>query len=157
MIVSRSADYALRAMIYIARQSGTRFVPLNEIATEMKTPPFLLSRLMQHLVKAGLLLSMKGHHGGFRLIKGSGDVTAAEILRSIDGPFEAFDCTGIAACGLRGQCTLLGMFSRAERALDEVFSSVTLEDLAHLPHGQRLGATSRVRFDIDRNEQVGGR
>jgi Rrf2 family nitric oxide-sensitive transcriptional repressor len=131
MILSKSADYALRASIHLARNRSSRYIPLNEIAAAMRTPPFLLGRIMQRLVKGDIVISMKGHHGGFRVIREPKNITAAEIIRQVDGRFQMFDCSGIAACGLSGDCTMLEMFERAETALDTVLQTYTLEDLAH--------------------------
>jgi Rrf2 family protein len=130
MIVSRSADYALRAMVYLARLDSPRFVPANEIANEMRTPPFLLSRILQHLVKGELLLSMKGHHGGFRLRKHPEQVCVLEIIHLIDGPFVVHDCAGKGDCGLSPDCNLRDVFATAEKNLADVFQSVTLAELA---------------------------
>lgn len=130
MIVSRSADYALRAMVYLARLDSPRYVPANEIANEMHTPPFLLSRILQHLVKGELLLSMKGHHGGFRLRKDPDQVSVLEIIHLIDGPFVVHDCAGKGDCGLSPDCNLRDVFATAEKNLEDVFRSVNLADLA---------------------------
>ena len=128
MIVSRSADYALRAMVYLARLDSPRYVPANEIANEMQTPPFLLSRILQHLVKSELLLSMKGHHGGFRLRKTPDEISVYEIIHLIDGPFVVHDCAG--NCGLSHDCNVKSVFAKAEKSLEEVFMNVTLSDLS---------------------------
>jgi Rrf2 family protein len=157
MIVSRSADYAIRAMIYLARNRGTRFITLNEIATEMRTPPFLLGRLMQNLVRGNLVLSMKGHHGGFRLLLDPSEITAADIVNLIDGPFMVFDCTGHAECGLNDACTLIDMFGRGEKALQEVFSSVTLEHLAHAIPAERIQNSNKIHLPLERTQFGGGR
>ncbi len=154
MILSRSADYGLRAMVYLARNRGSHHITLNEIALAMHTPPFLLGRIMQRLVKGDLVLSMKGHHGGFRVARDPRGITVAEVIREIDGPFHMFDCTGIAECGLSGECTMVDMFSRAERALDEVLGAVSLEDLAsHARLGDRVGSMGRIHMSIG---NVGG-
>jgi Rrf2 family protein len=129
MIVSRSADYALRAMVYLARLGGDRHVPANEIANEMHAPPFLLSRILQHLVKGDLLTSMKGHHGGFRLLKQPDQVSLFDIIQLIDGPFVMHDCSGLD-CGLKHDCNLRGVFSAAESRLEDMFRSVTLAEVA---------------------------
>jgi Rrf2 family protein len=155
MILSRSADYGLRAMIYLARNRGSRHITLNEIAAAMHTPPFLLGRIMQRLVKGDLVLSMKGHHGGFRVVRDPRSITVAEVVRQIDGPFHMFDCTGIEECGLAGECTMIDMFGRAEKALDEVLRGVTLEDLAsHARLGDRHGSSGRIHMST--GNQVGG-
>lgn len=151
MILSRSADYALRAMIYLARNPSSQYVALTKIATEMRTPPFLLGRLMQRLVKGDLLQSMKGHHGGFRLARDPATITAQDIVRLIDGPFTVFDCSGDAPCGLAGDCPLICMMERAERALGDVFASVTLQTLAHAP-----GTPAEVRIHLQRRSSPGG-
>lgn len=153
MILSRSADYALRAMIYLARNSSSQFIPLTQIATEMRTPPFLLGRLMQRLVKGDVLQSMKGHHGGFRLTRDAATISAQDIVRLIDGPFTVFDCSGDAVCGLAGDCPLLGMMARAERALESVFSAVTLQSLAHQTPPRML---NDVRMNLPRRNITGG-
>jgi Rrf2 family protein len=127
MIVSRSADYALRAMVYLARLDSDRHVSANEIANEMHAPPFLLSRILQHLVKGEVLTSMKGHHGGFRLLKRPEQVSLFDIIQLIDGPFVMHDCTGVD-CGLSHDCNLRGVFSKAEDRLEDLFRSVTLAE-----------------------------
>ena len=145
MIVSRSADYALRAMVFLARLESHRFVSANEIASVMQTPPFLLSRILQHLVKNDLLQSMKGHHGGFRLARNAAAISALEIIHLIDGPFVMHDCTG--KCGMGPNCNMKTVFSRAEMALAEVFENVTLADLSQ-PHANgSVQPKSAVRFD----------
>ena len=142
MIVSRSADYALRAMVYLARLGSDRHVPANEIANEMHAPPFLLSRILQHLVKGDVLTSMKGHHGGFRLLKHPDQVSLFDIIQLIDGPFVMHDCTGVD-CGLNHDCNLRGVFSTAEGRLEDMFRSVTLAEVAR-PRTNPSGLTRGV-------------
>ena len=151
MILSKSADYGLRAMVYLARNRGVRLITLHEISNAMHTPPFLLGRIMQRLVRADLLVSMKGHHGGFRLHREPVDINVSDIVLAIDGPFQMFDCTGIAACGLSGDCTMLDMFTRAERALDEVLCSVTLHDLASHTRLEERPSPGRPQVSMGKN------
>ncbi|HZL85110.1 MAG TPA: Rrf2 family transcriptional regulator [Candidatus Krumholzibacteria bacterium] len=128
MIISRSADYALRAIVYLARLDSHRYVPANEIANEMQTPPFLLSRLLQHLVKNEILLSMKGHHGGFKLRLSPDRITAYDVIQLIDGPFLMHDCSG--HCGLSNDCNLKHVFGLAEKSLESMFNDLTMAELA---------------------------
>jgi Rrf2 family protein len=144
MIVSRSADYALRALVYLARLDNHRYASANEISNVMQTPPFLLSRILQHLVKSDLLLSMKGHHGGFRLGRNADDISAFEVIHLVDGPFLVHDCTG--KCGMGPDCNMKTIFSRAERTLGEVFRNVSIADLSQAPWTQAK-AKNAVRFD----------
>lgn len=150
MVMSRSADYALRAMVYLARNRGPRFIPLNEIAREMGTPPFLLARLMQRLVRAKLVQSMKGHHGGFRLLGDPSEMRAAAIVSAIMGPFKVFDCADTLHCGLNHSCNLIDLFERAEAALQVVFESVTLEELARVPSAINGHSSHHVSLVLER-------
>jgi len=144
MIVSRSADYALRAMVYLARLDSPRYVPANEIANEMQTPPFLLSRILQHLAKSEFLLSMKGHHGGFKLQKSPDEISIHDIVHLIDGPFVVHECAG--NCGLSHDCNLQSLFSEAEKSLEEVFQKMTLADVSRSRrhHGSVLVKNSNL-------------
>lgn len=129
MIISRSADYALRALLYLTRlEPSSRFVPANEISNEMQTPPFLLSRILQRLVKSGLLHSMKGHHGGFRMNKRPDEINVYDVIRIVDGAIVVHDCNS-EKCGMGPNCTLRDAFTRAEHALEVALRGVTLADL----------------------------
>ncbi len=146
MIISRSADYALRAMVYLARLDSHRYVPANEIAIEMQTPPFLLSRILQHLVKNGLLMSMKGHHGGFKLRQSADRITAYDVIHLVDGPFLMHDCAG--HCGLSSDCNLKSVFGRAEKSLEDMFNTLTLAELSQPRWSNSTpGRKSQVHFN----------
>ena len=146
MIISRSADYALRAIVYLARLDSHRYVPANEIASEMQTPPFLLSRILQHLVKNELLLSMKGHHGGFKLRLSPDRITAYDVIHLIDGPFLMHDCSG--HCGLSSDCNLKHVFGLAEKSLENMFNTLTVAELAQPRWSSTIpGRKKQVHFN----------
>ena len=129
MVISRSADYALRALLYLTRlEPSSRFVPANEISNEMQTPPFLLSRILQRLARSKLLHSMKGHHGGFRMNKSPEEINIYDVVKIVDGEIVVHDCT--EQCGMGRCCTLRDAFTQAERALELALRAVTLADLS---------------------------
>ncbi len=140
MMLSRSADYGLRAMIYLAARPTADYVPLQQITQTMRTPHFLLAHILQRLVKGGLIASMKGHHGGFRLQRAPNEITVADIIEQIDGPVRAFDCTGDADCALAGDCSLLDVFARVENAVRDTLQAATLEEVAR-PYIEQLGGS----------------
>jgi len=128
-------------LVYLARLDGRRYVPANEIANEMQTPPFLLSRILQLLVKNELLASMKGHHGGFRLGRVPEKISLFEIINLIDGPFVVHDCVG--KCGLSHDCNLKGVFTDVGKTLEQVFTGVTLADVIQPRCTERPGRGKR--------------
>ena len=67
MIYSRSAEYAIRALVRVAELSEGKFALVKDIASESDIPQHFLSKILQDLARVGLLRSSKGPGGGFRL------------------------------------------------------------------------------------------
>lgn len=155
MMLSRSADYGLRAMIYLAARPTMGYVPLQQITQAMRTPHFLLAHILQRLVKGGLVVSMKGHHGGFRLQRDPHEISVADIIEQIDGPVRAFDCSGDVDCALTGDCSLLEVFARAEKAVRDTLRATTLAEVAR-PYIEGLNGTKQTAVEFEPG-QVGGR
>ena len=152
MIISRSADYALRALLYLTRlEPSSRFVPANEISNEMQTPPFLLSRILQRLVKSGLLHSMKGHHGGFRMDKRPEEINVYDVVQIIDGSVVVHDCIA-DRCGMGPSCSLRDAFQGAEKALERALRDVTLADLTR---PQQQGSLVQVGLGVSSQTESG--
>ncbi len=87
MMLSKSSEYALRALIYLTRKQGDWPIPGRDIAREAGIPEKYLSKILGDLARAGVLEANRGKSGGFRLAR------AAEAIRLQDvlSPFERFD------------------------------------------------------------------
>ncbi len=83
-LTSRS-EYALLALIYLARHDGEGYVSAEHIAKEQKIPLRFLEQILLALKRARYLMSSKGQHGGFRLAKDAHEISVAEIIRFFDG------------------------------------------------------------------------
>ena len=82
MFFSKSFGYALRGILYVAlMQDEHRKVQIGEIAKKLSVPKHFLGKIMQEMVKAGLLQSTKGPYGGFYL---SGKTMAAPLIRLVE-------------------------------------------------------------------------
>lgn len=79
------SEYALLALIYLARQERGEFVSVDTIAKAQEIPAKFLEQLMLALKRAHFLRSTKGQHGGYALAKDPGEITLAEIIRLFDG------------------------------------------------------------------------
>ena len=145
MILSRSADYGLRAMVYLASREGPDYARLHDVTDAMRTPPFLLAHILQRLVKGGLVASMKGHHGGFRLQRTPREITVGQIVELIDGPVRVFDCSANVDCGLAGDCSLLELFGRVETAVQQTLHATSLEEVAR-PYTSQTRDAGNVEF-----------
>ena len=85
MKLTNRSEYALLALIYLARQDASQFVTIETIATAQNIPPKFLEQLLLTLKRAHLLRSAKGHFGGYALAKAPDQITLAEVIRIFDG------------------------------------------------------------------------
>ncbi|WP_309686993.1 Rrf2 family transcriptional regulator [Armatimonas sp.] len=79
---SQTAEYALRAVAYLAEQGEPRTVA--QIAAATKVPPSYLSKVMQSLAKSGLVVSQRGLHGGFHLERPTDQLCVFDIIQAVD-------------------------------------------------------------------------
>jgi Rrf2 family protein len=86
MRVSRSAGYALLAVGYIARHKDKRIVLSQDISKEYNIPLEYLLKILQQLVRANVLRSKRGPHGGSFLVRPAQKITMLQIIEAVDGP-----------------------------------------------------------------------
>ena len=79
---SQTAEYALRAVAYLAEEGEPRTVA--QIAAATKVPPSYLSKVMQSLARAGLVISQRGLHGGFHLARPTDQLCIYDIVQAVD-------------------------------------------------------------------------
>ena len=86
--LSKKADYALIAMKHLAQQSPVLCsTSAREIAEQYDIPIELMAKVLQRLVRTGLLVSTQGTRGGYALVRQPAELTVADIIQAIDGPF----------------------------------------------------------------------
>jgi Rrf2 family protein len=87
MKLTRSSAYALTAMACLARQGGRGMVPSRALAAHAKQVPerFLL-KLLLPLVSAGILRSVRGPGGGYRLARPANAISVLDVIEAVDGP-----------------------------------------------------------------------
>lgn len=88
MKLSRAANYALHAAAYLAAQRSDEPLASHTIAEARGIPARFLLKVLQHLVEAGLLHSVKGPRGGYQLARLASEITLLEILEAVEGPIE---------------------------------------------------------------------
>ena len=79
-MLPRTAEYAVRAAVLLARYHGARLVSADEIASVLGAPRNYLSKTLNALVRSGVLTSMRGPHGGFALAKAPERLSVAEVI-----------------------------------------------------------------------------
>jgi Rrf2 family transcriptional regulator, nitric oxide-sensitive transcriptional repressor len=90
-MISKTSEYALRAMVFLAENPASSS-PLQAIAATTQVPPGYLSKVMQQLVRAGLLNSQRGLGGGFSLARPASELSVYEIVQAVDPISRILEC-----------------------------------------------------------------
>ena len=143
--LSKKADYALLALRHMAAHAERPAHSARELAEAYDIPAELLAKVLQSLVRAGLLASHQGIHGGYGLSRSSDLISVADVIQAIDGPFtvtacstERHDCDQYSKCNVRGPLwqirerivATLGMVSIAEMAADSEPATAVAAELS---------------------------
>ena len=91
--LSKKSDYALLAMRYLASHADRGAVSAREVAGAYHIPAELLAKVLQRLVRAGLLESHQGIRGGYGLARRPESISVAEVIQAIDGPLTVTACS----------------------------------------------------------------
>jgi Rrf2 family protein len=134
MQVTRAGDYGIIGLLYLARQPENRTVMVDEISDSENVPKSFLAKIFQSLSKGGLVRSVRGARGGFRLARPPSRITVLEILQCVETGFGLQKCvTDHPECVVADRrvtgCALCGLFGEAQHRVNEVFSQTTLDDL----------------------------
>jgi Rrf2 family protein len=131
MRVSAKSDYALRALIEISTHEGADPISAEELGRLQDIPHGFLQSILADLRRAGIVLSIRGQSGGWRMARSSSEVTIADIIRAVDGPLVSVYGLRPESVSYRGSAMVLQLVWIAARAnLREVFEQVTIEMLA---------------------------
>jgi len=129
--LSQKADYALRAMLDLARSAPQgRLFPTADIARRTRTPGKFLESILGELRRAGLVESRRGAAGGHRLARPANRISAGDVWRAVDGPFAPVGRGRRGPSADPGAGALRELWSEVEVALVRVVDGTTLEDLA---------------------------
>jgi len=128
--ITNQADYALRAMLYLARLGFGKKAPSNIIAEEMNMSRIFLSRINTQLVNARLISTWRGARGGIALTRPASEISVYDVLTAVDGPIRLVGCLeDPGCCKFSGTCPLHKFWIRTEEVLIDQLKSTTLQDL----------------------------
>lgn len=127
--LSAKTDYALRAMMDLAIHPQER-TTLPAIAERQGIPRKFLPSVLQSLTQAGLVHTIRGYGGGVELACSPDEITVRQIIESVEGPQQLFDCnTRSSDCTRKDDCELRELLKRAEMAMMKVLDDSSLADL----------------------------
>ena len=139
-MLSKTAEYALRAVATIARVREDRPVLAKEIAAQGQIPTKYLSKVMRDLVHAGVLTSTRGIGGGFRLRRKAESIKLADIIRPFDDIVASRRCPfGNAKCSDENPCSMHDQWKPVSEAYRNLLEQTTVADIVRKDLAARLG------------------
>ena len=157
--LTKKADYGLIALRHLSTGRGARgSASAKDIAEAYRIPLPLLSKVLQKLCKAGLLISEQGTNGGYRLGRDAHEITTLEVIRTIDGPIiltqcftehdEPVECTQSALCPVREP------LRKVHEGILKLLSGISIADLSEenpvqvmLSSIQPMSTTARIESE----------
>jgi Rrf2 family protein len=125
--LTRRADYAIRSVVYLARQINGTVIPGSRIAEAMAIPPRFLPHVMQDLARAGIVEATLGRGGGYRLARDPRDLSLLEVIETIEGDARRRTCVlRTGGCDPSRPCDVHATFADAQDALLQRLARTTI-------------------------------
>jgi len=122
MKLSKSSEYAIRLVCWLALNSREKYVPLSEIAEELQLSFYQLTKVAQRLIRDGLIKSYTGPNGGVELAKPPNEISLLDILRSNNEVAFVDRCIlGLEECGGENPCALHDYWASVKENMLDMF------------------------------------
>ena len=129
--LTKKADYGLIALKHLAVNSGGVSSSAKAIADCYGIPLPLLAKILQKLTKLGMLQSLPGTNGGYKLARPATSITALEVIRAIDGPIILTACfTQHGECNQSEKCTVREPLRKVHEGILQLLHKITISDMS---------------------------
>jgi Rrf2 family protein len=129
--LTKKADYGLIAVKHLAMAGRAGAASAKEIADAYGMPLPLLAKILQKLTKTGILVSVPGSSGGYKLAKRPEKVSALEVIHAIEGPIILTTCaTAQGRCGQSDRCTVREPLRKVHEAILDLLGKITISEMA---------------------------
>ncbi|MCF7854788.1 MAG: Rrf2 family transcriptional regulator [Candidatus Pacebacteria bacterium] len=131
MKLSTRSRYGLRIMIQIGRNEQNGPVLARELAEEQNITPAYVDQILIPLRGSGLVVSYRGRHGGYKLGKDPADITALEVVETLEGPLSLVECvTDSQSCDRVGACATHYLWRSLVKVMRDKLRGFTIAGLA---------------------------
>ena len=135
-MVSKKCKYAIKAILYIARnEADDRSIFASEIAKNENIPQKFLESILRELCNQRILVSKRGRYGGYRLLKQPSEISFTEVMRIMDGPIALMPCVSLnyytpcEECNQEEECVIRQVFLQVRNATLDIFNGATIDKL----------------------------
>ena len=155
--ISKLTDYGTLVLVHLAGDEIDRLRPASDVAEGTGLALPTVQKVLKQLAKTGLVESARGADGGYRLARPADEISAAEILDSLEGPVAITECShDDSHCELESNCQVGGAWQKISVAIREALDDIRLSDLRNPPqefplrytiltgsgHSSRVGKTN---------------
>ena len=139
--LSRKSDYALRAVIYLARIAPERYGRVSEIAKAKDIPQAFLAQILPLLANRGVVKSQQGAHGGYALARSPEAISFLDVIESVEGPLRLNKCVEGQHddCTILDSCEMHHVWNQAQTQVVGFLRNVTMADMLSAPHHRGSG------------------
>jgi Rrf2 family protein len=131
MGINRATEYSIRALIYMAMNSNVEVITKEELCKTQDVTPGFLTKIMQPLIKSGIVKSFRGAKGGFQLAVSPRNITLYEIITGIDDVLFLNDClVHDGACERDQRCFMHTIWDEAMGGVKDTLQKYTLAEVA---------------------------
>ena len=134
-MITKKSKYAIKALIYLAKQPPKEPILIESISTDERIPRKFLEAILHDLKVSGFVISKKGIRGGYTLDKAPSDIRLADVIRTINGPIALVPCVSLnfyeacTICPDESKCALHHVMIEVRDATLQILESTSLEDL----------------------------
>lgn len=141
MQITRQADYAVRAVLYLAQLGPEKRAATSQIAQEQQIPPSFLAKIVSQLSVAGLLQTSRGARGGVTLAKAPEEISLLEVVEAIDGPILLNECVASSGvCTFGDSCPMRPIWCDAQSELVNRLRTTSFQEF--IKNGKDLPLTA---------------
>ena len=143
MKISTKCRYALRIMIYLAEHYTLGYIAVKDIALEESLSPKYVEQIMSKLTKAGLIISMRGAHGGYKLANIPANYNVGQIVKVTESWTNITPCMPSEknVCSHFKECVSADVWQLVQSTVEELLDNLTLVDLLRMQQ-DKLGTPS---------------
>jgi Rrf2 family protein len=128
--ISKKTEYAIIAMLDMARRPGEELVTARDLSRMYNIPPEIMGKVLQSLAREELVISHQGVKGGYQLRMSLDEINVNRIITAVEGPVHLVDCTLEVECGCdqSDTCGIKGPMEFIQSELHRFLDSITLQD-----------------------------
>ena len=144
---NKETEYALRGLVYIKLQNLKGRRPgTAEVSKEIEAPPFFTAKILQRLVRSGLLESLKGKGGGFFFDPEKPELQLVKLVSATEGDRSFTGCgIGLKHCDKDNPCPLHEKYAPIRDSINNLLSDETVQSLAEKVHKKEINLTNTLK------------